>query len=97
MIKGNWQLSGGHKGTSSDDRTAGSKAVADFEAFVQSGITTFDTADIYGPSEKLIGEYIRSRPEGKEGLQVLTKFCKFGNEQVSISQSAVTSVCWHTL
>ena len=92
VIKGNWQLSGGHKGTSSDDRTAGSKAVADFDAFVQSGITTFDTADIYGPSEKLIGEYIKSRPQGKEGLQILTKFCKFGSEQVSINQKLVTAV-----
>lgn len=92
MIKGNWQLSGGHRGSSADDRTVGSKAVADFDAFVNAGVTTFDTADIYGPSEKLIGEYLRRRPEGKEGLQVLTKFCRFGNDQVTVNQKAVTSV-----
>jgi aryl-alcohol dehydrogenase-like predicted oxidoreductase len=92
VIKGNWQLSGGHRGSSDDDRTLGSKAIADFDAFVNCGITTFDTADIYGPSEKLIGEFIRRRPEGKEGLQILTKFCKFGNDQISINQKAVTSV-----
>eukprot|EP00892_Ulva_mutabilis_P011889 jgi/Ulvmu1/9072/UM005_0167.1 len=90
VVKGNWQLSGGHKGSQSDDRTSGKKAVEDIDKFVSAGITTMDTADIYGPSEKLIGDYIRSRPQGREGLEILTKFCKFGNEQITINQKSVT-------
>ena len=92
VIKGNWQLSGGHKGDRKDDRTAGKAAIADFATFVNAGITTFDTADIYGPSEGLIGEYIRSRPEGVEGLQILTKCCKFGGELQTVSQSSISQV-----
>lgn len=92
VIKGNWQLSGGHKGSQADDRTSGKKAVEDIDRFVSAGITTMDTADIYGPSERLIGDYIRGRPQGREGLEILTKFCKFGNEQVTISQKNVTAV-----
>ena len=44
VIKGCWQLSGGHKGDPADDRTSKDKgAVEDFETFVNAGITTFDT------------------------------------------------------
>lgn len=53
VIKGCWQLSGGHKGESSTDRTSGQKAVDDFKAFVDAGITTFDSGPEecgYGPS-----------------------------------------------
>ena len=55
------QLAGGHHGDKDSDRTEGREAVEDFERFAEAGIRTFDTADIYGPSEKLIGEYLRSR------------------------------------
>ena len=95
VIKGNWQLSGGHKGDRADDRTAGASAVQDFDAFVQAGITTFDTADIYGPSEGLIGDYLRRRPRGAEGLQILTKCCKFGSDMTTISQQSVSQARPH--
>lgn len=55
------QLAGGHHGDKGSDRTGGREAVDDFERFEEAGIHTFDTADIYGPSEKLIGEYLRKR------------------------------------
>ena len=53
----------------------------DFSAFVDSGITTFDTADIYGPSERLIGSYLSSPAHRTSGTpcQVFTKFCCFGD------------------
>ena len=35
-------------------------------------------ADIYGPSEGIIGEYLRSYPGARDGVQILTKFCCFG-------------------
>lgn len=86
VIKGCWQLSGGHRGDGSlngpsPDHTSGNAAVQDFQPFVDAGITTFDTADIYGPSEKLIGQYLTSlkSPEARSRCQILTKFCCFGD------------------
>eukprot|EP00897_Mesotaenium_endlicherianum_P000044 jgi/Mesen1/1003/ME000120S00161 len=79
IIKGCWQLSGGHRGDAESDRTAGRAAVEDLGAFANAGITSFDTADHYGPSESLIGEYLRKSGRGKQarGVQVFTKYCVF--------------------
>eukprot|EP01023_Acetabularia_acetabulum_P047361 TRINITY_DN4989_c0_g1_i3.p1 TRINITY_DN4989_c0_g1~~TRINITY_DN4989_c0_g1_i3.p1 ORF type:complete len:407 (-),score=69.16 TRINITY_DN4989_c0_g1_i3:217-1437(-) len=88
IIKGCWQLSGGHKGDRETDRTEGKKAVQDFVKFEQAGISTFDTADIYGPSEGLIGQFVRQRG-GPEGVQVLTKCCLFGIDQYNVSQEFI--------
>ena len=52
VIKGGWQLAGDHGAV---DRTA---AIADMEAFLDAGITTFDCADIYTGVEEMIGEFI---------------------------------------
>lgn len=79
IIKGCWQLSGGHGGDRATNRTSGNAAVEDFQAFVDAGITTFDTADIYGPSEKLIGQYLEAHPAERPQVHVLTKFCCFGD------------------
>ena len=80
VVKGCWQLSGGHAGDRATDRTSGKEAVQDFQKFVDAGITTFDTADIYGPSERIIGTYLSSlTPEARSKCQVLTKFCCFGD------------------
>lgn len=78
-----------HRGDKETDRTGGKEAVADFEPFVRAGITTFDTADIYGPSQRLIGNYLRQRPEKAEGIQVLSKSCWFGSSQVFLKPSDV--------
>ena len=52
VIKGGWQLAGDHGAV---DRAT---AVADMEAFVDAGITTFDCADIYTGVEEMIGDFI---------------------------------------
>jgi aryl-alcohol dehydrogenase-like predicted oxidoreductase len=78
VIKGCWQLSGGHTGDPDSDRTRGKDAVEDFRTFASNGITTFDTADIYGPSESLIGEFSKTYPSLASSTQVLTKLCCFG-------------------
>lgn len=52
LLKGGWQLAGGHGAV--DD--AG--ALADMQAFVDAGITTFDCADIYTGVEALIGRFV---------------------------------------
>lgn len=53
VIKGNWQLAGGH-GTIEREQ-----ALEDLRLYVESGITTFDCADIYTGVEELLGEFLR--------------------------------------
>jgi len=53
LLKGGWQLAGGHGAV---DRES---ALAHMAAFVEAGITTFDCADIYTGVEELIGEFLR--------------------------------------
>jgi len=67
VIKGGWQLAGGHGAID-----AGA-AVADMAAFVETGITTFDCADIYTGVEALIGRYLAARGHAG-GVQVHTKY-----------------------
>jgi aryl-alcohol dehydrogenase-like predicted oxidoreductase len=73
LIKGGWQLAGGHGAV---DRAA---AIADMSRYVSAGITTFDCADIYTGVEEMIGAFRRTALEqgGAEalaGLRVHTKF-----------------------
>jgi len=98
VIKGCWQLSGGHRGDRTSDRTTGNAAVEDFQQFVDAGVTTFDTADIYGPSEKLIGQYFVEYPESRAKCQVLTKFCCFGDSmrqarELAFVQRSIENSC----
>ena len=55
LIKGGWQLAGGH-GT-----VNATNAMRDMLAFTDAGITAFDCADIYTGVEELIGRFIRER------------------------------------
>jgi aryl-alcohol dehydrogenase-like predicted oxidoreductase len=70
LLKGGWQLAGGHGPV---DPAA---ALADMDRFVDAGITTFDCADIYTGVEALIGEWLKRR--GGRGaavpVQVHTKY-----------------------
>ncbi|WP_108483010.1 aldo/keto reductase [Oceaniglobus ichthyenteri] len=52
VIKGGWQLAGDHGEVRAAD------AIADMEAFLDAGITTFDCADIYTGVEEMIGTFI---------------------------------------
>jgi aryl-alcohol dehydrogenase-like predicted oxidoreductase len=72
IIKGGWQLAGDH-GTV--DRAA---AIADMEAFLDAGITTFDCADIYRGVEEMIGAFIADlrRRRGAEVADRLTVHTK---------------------
>lgn len=67
VIKGGWQLAGGHGPI---DEGA---ALADMARFVDAGITTFDCADIYTGVEELIGRFLRSRGSADTPVQVHTK------------------------
>ncbi len=68
VIKGGWHLAGGH---GEIDRT---QAIDDMAVFIESGITTFDCADIYTGVEELIGDFRRAHPELAKRVQVHTKF-----------------------
>lgn len=73
VIRGGWQLAGGHGAV---DRQM---AVDDLIAFAEAGIMTFDCADIYTGVEEIIGEF-RSAYRDKHGaaalagIKVHTKF-----------------------
>jgi len=73
VIKGGWQLAGGHG--SIDEQ----QAIADMRDFVSAGITTFDCADIYTGVEEMIGKFLRKyRADFNNGelprVQIHTKY-----------------------
>ncbi|MBC7842307.1 MAG: aldo/keto reductase, partial [Gemmatimonadaceae bacterium] len=55
LIKGGWQLAGGHGAVDAD------VAISDMMTFADAGMTAFDCADIYTGVEELIGRFIRVR------------------------------------
>ena len=73
VIKGGWQLAGGHGDV---DRQAG---IEDMIAFADAGITTFDCADIYTGVEALIGAFRKEyeRVRGSEALSRIKVHTKF--------------------
>lgn len=72
-IQGYWQLAGGH------GRYSEREAIENMQAHFNAGITTLDTADIYGPSEIVVGKFVKSQP----GAIPCTKFCCFRYLEVS--------------
>ena len=66
VLNGMWQVAGGHGLIDSES------AVSDMKRYQESGLTTWDLADIYGPAESLIGEF--REKTGNDNFQALTKF-----------------------
>ena len=73
VIRGGWQLAGGHGAV---DRR---EAVADLIAFADAGITSFDCADIYTGVENIIGEFRTAygHVRGSEALARIKVHTKF--------------------
>lgn len=73
ILNGMWQVSGGHGQIDPES------AVSEMFSYHDSGFTTWDMADIYGPAEEYCGEF-RRRLAKKNGeselgkIQALTKF-----------------------
>lgn len=73
ILNGMWQVAGGHGYIDYE------RAVEDMIRYHESGFTTWDLADIYGPAEDLIGDF-RRRLQGLRGkeeldrIQALTKW-----------------------
>jgi aryl-alcohol dehydrogenase-like predicted oxidoreductase len=69
LVKGGWQLAGGHGEVAHD------AALADMAAYLEAGITAFDCADIYTGVEALIGAFRPTlTPAERARLKVHTKF-----------------------
>jgi aryl-alcohol dehydrogenase-like predicted oxidoreductase len=73
VIRGGWQLAGGHGAIDAE------RAIDDMVAFADAGITTFDCADIYTGVEELIGRFrLRYRDlRGEEALSRIRVHTKF--------------------
>lgn len=88
VIKGGWQLAGDHGAVEP------AQAVADMEAFLDAGITTFDCADIYTGVEEMIGAFIadvrrRRGPEVANRVCVHTKFVPDFSKLATLSSQDV--------
>jgi aryl-alcohol dehydrogenase-like predicted oxidoreductase len=67
MLRGGWQLAGGHGAIEAE------RAIADMAAFVDAGVSTFDCADIYTGVEEMIGRF-RERMLATRGTEALKNF-----------------------
>jgi aryl-alcohol dehydrogenase-like predicted oxidoreductase len=91
IVKGGWQLAGGHGHI--DEQ----QAIADMFAFVKAGITTFDCADIYTGVEELIGKFLKKHlPAFQDGelppVQVHTKYVPDLGALASVSKKDTEKV-----
>ncbi|MGI0047550.1 MAG: aldo/keto reductase [Nitrosotalea sp.] len=73
ILNGMWQTAGGHGQINPEH------AIAEMSAYHESGFTTWDMADIYGPAEEYLGEFRRRLAKNKgevelANVQALTKF-----------------------
>ena len=80
-----WQVAGGHGYIDHE------KAVEDMIKYHNSGFTTWDLADIYGPAEDLIGEFRRRllKLRGKEELDRIQALTKWVPRPGKITRSTV--------
>lgn len=80
-----WQVAGGH-GYIDHER-----AIEDMISYHDSGFTTWDLADIYGPAEDLIGDFRRKLQglRGKEELDRIQALTKWVPHPGEITRSAV--------
>lgn len=75
LINGCWTLAGGH------GRIDEGEILQVMELYARSGLTSFDTADIYGPSESVLGAFreqwlkAKEQNDGLRDVQIFTKFC----------------------
>jgi aryl-alcohol dehydrogenase-like predicted oxidoreductase len=85
VLNGMWQVAGGHGYIDHE------KAVEDMIRYHDSGFTTWDLADIYGPAEDLIGNFRRKllKLRGKEELDRIQALTKWVPSPGKITRSAV--------
>jgi aryl-alcohol dehydrogenase-like predicted oxidoreductase len=92
VIRGGWQLAGGHGEVVRD------RALADIARFVDAGLDTVDGADIYTGVEALYGEFNTSRQAaGEPPLQVHTKFVPDWDDLASVDDAYVRRIVGRSL
>lgn len=77
IIKGGWQLAGGHGEV--DEK----QALRDMWTFVEAGITSFDCADIYTGVEEIIGKFVKQNKQ----VQIHTKYVPDLDELPGLTKS----------
>jgi aryl-alcohol dehydrogenase-like predicted oxidoreductase len=90
VLKGGWQLAGGHGAIDQ------AKALDDMARFVDAGVTTFDCADIYTGVEELIGQFLRGRRSGPS-IQVHTKYVPDLDTLGSVTRAQVSAAVERSL
>lgn len=87
VLNGMWQVAGGH------GKIDHKKAIKDMVEYHESGFTSWDLADIYGPAEDFIGDFRRllASQKGDEELAKVQSFTKFVPEPRSMSRQFVES------
>jgi aryl-alcohol dehydrogenase-like predicted oxidoreductase len=92
IVRGGWQLAGGHGEVIAD------AAVADMRAFVDAGLNTFDCADIYTGVEAMYGRFnALQRAEGRPLLQVHTKFVPDFDDLARVDEAYVRRIVTRSL
>lgn len=73
ILNGLWQVAGGHGDIDYES------AISEMISYHDSGFTTWDMADIYGPAEVYFGEFMKrlEKQRGKEELAKIQAFTKF--------------------
>ncbi len=92
IVRGGWQLAGGHGEVMVDE------AVADMCAFVDAGLNTFDCADIYTGVELMYGRFnALQRAARRPLLQVHTKFVPDFNDLARVDEAYVRRIVLRSL
>ncbi|MBL8327059.1 MAG: aldo/keto reductase [Rubrivivax sp.] len=92
IIRGGWQLAGGHGEVDAEE------AVRDMRAFVDAGLNTFDCADIYTGVEAMYGRFNAwQRAEGGPPLQVHTKCVPDFDDLARVDEAYVRRIVTRSL
>lgn len=85
VLNGMWQVAGGH------GYIDPGRAVSEMVRYHESGFTSWDLADIYGPAEDFIGDFRRAlaKEKGEGELARVQAFTKFVPEPVRMTRSLV--------
>ncbi|MCW5635274.1 MAG: aldo/keto reductase [Rubrivivax sp.] len=92
IVRGGWQLAGGHGDVIAD------QAVADMRAFVDAGLDTFDCADIYTGVEAMYGRFnALQQAAGRAPLKVHTKFVPDFDDLARVDEAYVRRIVTRSL
>lgn len=85
ILNGMWQVAGGHGQINTES------AISEMFRYHDTGFTTWDMADIYGPAEEYLGEFRRQleKQRGKQELAKVQAFTKFVPNPGSMTRSIV--------